>query len=293
MNALKSQIQIFFSLLFSILTSTSHAQTEVWQFSLDVYGTELSCLAPNGTRVPLMLTERAIALGGGGYAEIKNGQMSILLSPTYMTKIGKMAATFTFFHECAHLALPIGVGLLNEEQESNADCYAISEMRKKGLISSWVDFSKSVEAVRQLPASSKGHHSGPVRIANAARCAGLPTLTSENTTCRAIDEIFSRGKGNLEIFSQKQPLRGFNCYTVAEGKSLQCERRISSETTRTEVAESAASELRQCMPAEFSSRRSTSRPEFAVFFTNESSGQFVSVHSISATDTVTILVDPK
>ncbi|HBH89091.1 hypothetical protein [Ponticaulis sp.] len=151
----------------SVNTAPVHAQGSS---SINIAGLNFYCNANNGARVPIYFTENAWR-GGGAMAGIDPYRgFYIDVSPNYLYSLNQYAAAYVFLHECAHVALPFGVGLASPSQEMNADCYAIRQMRNLRLINNPYEFNAAVSAVANMPGSPAGHLPGPARIRHLAQC---------------------------------------------------------------------------------------------------------------------------
>ena len=138
--------------------------------TINIAGTQFYCNSSVGTLVPIYHTESA-RQGGGAMAGYNNYRgFYIDVSPSYMSSINAYAAAFVFLHECAHVALPFGVGLGTFSQEANADCWAIQRMRDFGIIRNQLQFEAAISAVANSAGSATGHLPGPQRIQNAWQC---------------------------------------------------------------------------------------------------------------------------
>lgn len=73
---------------------------------------------------------------GGARADYTSHGYQIALDLDFKNSLSPLGALFTVFHEFAHVALPMRVGLASPRQQRNADCYAISSMKTLGFIRS-------------------------------------------------------------------------------------------------------------------------------------------------------------
>jgi hypothetical protein len=162
-------ISSIMALLFSLhLPGQASAQS----YQISPYGFPLNCTSNNGAQVAFYMTDQAMSTGGG-FATYQNGWPVIYLSPTVLSSLPQRAALFLIFHECAHHALPLGVGLGSSTQETNADCFAAQQMVSFGIISNAQEFQQAMAQLAQLPATASGHPPGQFRVNNAANCAGI------------------------------------------------------------------------------------------------------------------------
>lgn len=261
-----------------VLTVSAHAQD-----SVQIHGGTLSCRANNGTIVPLVISEKAIQYSGGFASIDAIHGTSIMLSPTFLNGLPRLAALHLFYHECGHVALPSGVGLGTHAAEKNADCYAVKEMRRAGLITSWQDFTEAMTLARSLPASSMGHLPGEERVNAAAQCLNIPKISASSTVCKELDAVFTGGNIYLGRFdfdrNYNKLITGFICALESNGTGIQCRRDIDDKNERISYANYLAHKITSCLPSEFTYKQSTSMPEFFDSWTNDATNQSVSVHS--------------
>jgi len=270
---------------------SAHAQQSYNEIT--IHGVPISCTADGGKRVPLIISDEA-KKWGGGYAHtgpVKGP--TLMLSPTYLNTLPRLAAFNLFYHECAHLALPMGVGLQNPEQESKADCYAVKEMRKHGLISSWEEFTEATAYLRTLKATGKRHRPGPERVEQAAQCAKVPVVRVANVSggdrdfCRNLDKIFAGGESYLARFDfEKKSLLpdllpiGW-CYH--DDGSLRCSKQFAREKKARSFANRLANKVRNCLPSDFKYEKSGGPGEWAATghdWTNAETGHEISASSL-------------
>ncbi|HAS8165124.1 TPA: hypothetical protein I7709_20880, partial [Vibrio vulnificus] len=102
---------------------TLSAVLYLWSFSalsnpyyqISVHGVPISCKASNGQQVPFFddpqSAHAATQLGGARADFVPGMGYRISLSPQFMSSLPPLGALFTVYHECAHVALPMGVGL--------------------------------------------------------------------------------------------------------------------------------------------------------------------------------------
>lgn len=163
----KKLVAPFLSGALAVLASQAHAQSTV----ISPYGMPISCIAANNFPVTFFLTDQAMQ-SGGGYATYENNWPVVYLSPSLLRSLPPRAGTFLVYHECAHLSLPMGVGLGSPDQETSADCYAAQHMVSTGLIQNWGEFREAMVQLRSL-VGTYTHPPGPIRVENAANCSGL------------------------------------------------------------------------------------------------------------------------
>lgn len=199
---MKVLIKLGFITFSLMLLAVAGRLAHAGQNEVVIHGIPLSCTASSGQLASLTLSEKAREYAGG--RAILSPGPNIMLSPSYLNGMPPLSAFFLFYHECAHLALPIGVGALSPKKESYADCYAIKKMREHGLVKSWEEFSEATAYLRTLTASKKGHLPGPERVKDAAKCAKLPVIRMQNLSdknqkfCRRLDKVFFRGYSYLK-----------------------------------------------------------------------------------------------
>ena len=249
------QISTFLlSLIFIVFFDKSNAQeTESWVTHLDIHGKQLSCTDSNGRQVLLAWSEKAVAWAGG--VTNIDGYPNIMLSPSYFSQMPKLAGFFLFFHECAHVALPDGLGTHSVSREENADCFAAKEMRNARLITSWRDFSEALAYINTLPGNTFGHSPGPERVKKAASCVNLPIINFSNDACKAIDEIFARKENIVEQLLTKNPFGRFSCSENSDKTRMFCDHdswleEISSDDARAILIQ-VETKMRSCLPPDF------------------------------------------
>jgi len=140
------------------------------QFVVPVHGVPISCTDSNGQLVPFFADINAAQAArplGGARADFTNFGYSIALDLQFMNSLQPLGAFFVMYHECAHVALPMGVGMNSPAQERNADCDAIRSMRAHGLISNMHNFYQAMSAVIQ---SGGAHRLNQQRIQAASNC---------------------------------------------------------------------------------------------------------------------------
>lgn len=158
---------LLISFLAAIFSSGLHAEYSV----VYVHGQPVSCTASNGQQV-LFYDHQGAAMAarqmGGARADFTpQFGYTIALDPDFMNRLPRLGALFAVFHECGHVALPMGVGLASPAQERNADCYAVRTMRQYGILNSWDDFNEAMSAV---VTSGGGHAMTQQRINAMAQC---------------------------------------------------------------------------------------------------------------------------
>lgn len=117
-------------------------------YSLNFDGVPVSCTARTGKLVPIYLDEAANRWGGGVVRTQPHDLM--VLSPSVLKRLPIRSALFLFYHECAHLALPIGTGTYAMQQETNADCYAMQFMTRNKIVKSISEFREATVILRQV-----------------------------------------------------------------------------------------------------------------------------------------------
>lgn len=253
-SATRGFLKVIFALGLASTSALSFSQDGVT--TLQLHGKVFTCQSSTGRLVPFFFSESANALGGGA-ATVKDGKESITFSPSYLQKLPAQAAFFVAHHECAHLALPMGIGLGTLAQESNADCYAVRKMQANGLLTSWSEFSDAMVAIKNSVASSMGHLPGPDRIKAAAACLKVPVVQSDNPLCKVIDRVFSGGP-NFPHFRNTNSipgLPGFYCEADTSEKLIYCKREFDSEGDRLSYENSFVNAMNSCLPAEFIRKR--------------------------------------
>lgn len=159
------------AILFLFVLLGSAIQANGQQTVVSIFGTSVYCRASNGQLVPIFDDVHAAAAArssGGARADFSNQNgFTIAVDPYFMNSLPRLGAFMVFYHECAHVALPMGVGLNSPSQERNADCAAIRFMVSRGLIKSWGDFQ---EAMSPVIVNGWGHGIDINRINHMASC---------------------------------------------------------------------------------------------------------------------------
>lgn len=136
-----------------------------------IHGEPVTCTASDGQTVLFYdhpAAAHAARQRGGARADFSpQFGYTIAFDPQFMNSLPFLAAIFVVAHECAHVALPMGVGLASHYQEKNADCWAVQAMTALGYLTSWNDFTEAMSAV---VASGGGHAVNQQRISAAAQC---------------------------------------------------------------------------------------------------------------------------
>ncbi len=149
---------------FTQVVSTAWAQVfPIDQFNVNVHGIPVYCTASTGQPVPFYFTNAAMASGGGHASMHPTFGASIRLAPATLNTIPPLSAVMVVFHECAHVALPMGIGLASPAQEFNADCYAIQTMANLNLVYDQATFNQAVAYVA-------GFSNGQARVAAMWNC---------------------------------------------------------------------------------------------------------------------------
>lgn len=162
-----SRLLKFAAFLIFCMVGAAFAQT----YTVNVQGLPITCKAWNGQQVPFFSDPNAAAaarLLGGARADFTPGfGYSIALDPVYMNQLSQLGALFVMFHECAHVALPMGVGMGSAMAERNADCHAVHTMKMMGFIQNWNNFAQAMSA---LYVSGGAHGVDPARVNAMAGC---------------------------------------------------------------------------------------------------------------------------
>lgn len=154
-----------------VLTSpSSHAQAQSFASQIQIGYERLGCQASDGRTVGISLDDGIYSNIGMAYFDDRTGEPRIRISPRWLSEVPYKAAIFWFYHECAHLNLPIGVGTQSRAAEVNADCWAINRMYNHGHIRRPSDLGQIASDVSRLPGSDM-HLPGPWRVARMMECA--------------------------------------------------------------------------------------------------------------------------
>ena len=166
------KISSFLSIIIFLIFNLAHAASaQRYYYSIPLSGLLVSCQTSWGQQVPIYLDDAVYRnIGRAGYAGGNPRAPYIVLSPTWLNQVPYQAAMFWFYHECAHVNLPIGIGVGNRGSEITADCFAINRMKAHNLIRNPGDFNAIASSIINLPGSGSGHLPGPYRINAMARC---------------------------------------------------------------------------------------------------------------------------
>lgn len=257
--------------------------------AVEVHGENLSCFDASGIAVPILFSDAAIPLGGGAYASTGPNGPSIMLSPKYMDGLSRQAAIFVFFHECAHVALPIGIGLGSSSQETTADCYAANEMGRKGFIKTWAEFADAMGAITNAPGSAKGHPPGKERIVRASACVNFTVAKFESNICEVVGKVFVRGKDFFKEKEENISMSGFECSKNSSGAWMNCYRYSDNQKAQLEMAEKLKEALQSCLAPRFVySAPKSYVTVFLADFYDEDSGQRVDVGLMRDSDALSV-----
>jgi hypothetical protein len=131
------------------------------------------CVDAAGNHVYAINTTR---LNNVGMAGRYHGRPIILFNPVILARFRPATRTFWYYHECAHHVLGHSLGNRPMSRERDADCWAIREMKRRGLLTA----AKLRTIERDLyPLNGDGvlYLPGPQRAAYVGYCAtGRRTL---------------------------------------------------------------------------------------------------------------------
>ncbi len=155
---------IFLSIIITTLSISHQAQAQTYQ--LNIHNVPFSCYANNGQPVPIFFSNHI----QGARADLtpQHGY-TIGINLDHLNNMHPLAAIFTAFHECGHVALSLGVGLMSPNQEINADCFAIQNMRRIGLIRTQYEFENAISVILNSSGSML-HPPGHIRRQLMTRC---------------------------------------------------------------------------------------------------------------------------
>ena len=132
----------------------------------------LSCQDVHGQEVKVEFITSMLSPAG---AFFRNGMPIIRLDPTGIAwaSYSQSFVQFAYMHECGHFTLghvdsldAVEVSILRQN-ELDADCWASSKLRERGLSSE--EFSDIVKDLRSIP-EDPHHPDGKIRAEAAARC---------------------------------------------------------------------------------------------------------------------------
>jgi len=94
------------------------------------------------------------------------GNPVIIMNPNVVNSFPPLARQFWFAHECAHHAMAP-----NMNNETNADCFAVRNLRSIGMMRSRRDIDDMLDSISRLPGNiMTGHLPGYARAANMYAC---------------------------------------------------------------------------------------------------------------------------
>lgn len=143
-------------LLLTLYSFGPASKVAAQSYQIQYRGYPIWCTAYGGVPVRIWTDAQSGAMAqqhGGGFAmaQTPTSEPVILLDLTTLNGIPVRSAFMLIYHECAHLALPIGVGVGSSVSERNADCHAILSMRSAGLVRNWQEFGEAVAYASSLP----------------------------------------------------------------------------------------------------------------------------------------------
>lgn len=144
------------ALIIAILSFFAYqpANAQNFSYSINIHGIPFNCTANNGQPVPIFTDPQSAAaaapLGGARADAVPGLGYRISLNLAMLSQTPPRSAVMVFFHECAHVALPMNVGLNSPMQEVNADCWAVQQMVAHGFVTSWQEFNEAVTYVYQI-----------------------------------------------------------------------------------------------------------------------------------------------
>ena len=156
---------LFFSMMASaaVLAGPPHGYTTT---NPNVRGASMWCSSYDGFKVPFVANYATPGVGNPGMAaRTVNGKPYVYINPNVTDPLPGLIVQFWFAHECAHHALPPQLN-----SESNADCYAIKNLRNLGLIYNPQQVQWMFQYLSTLPGSMMGHLPGPARAQNIYAC---------------------------------------------------------------------------------------------------------------------------
>ncbi|WP_300531583.1 hypothetical protein [Maricaulis sp.] len=162
--------------------ATQAAQAQRFEYAIQVAGIPVQCQTADGQQVAISLDDALYQNIGMADFNDATGEPYIRISPRWLNEVPPQAAMFWFYHECAHLNLPRGVGTDSPYREINADCWAINRMYAHGFIRNYGDVQAIAGDVGRLPGSST-HLPGPARVQSMLQCAipGIPMMARGGT----------------------------------------------------------------------------------------------------------------
>jgi hypothetical protein len=162
----RNVVRVLWSLLVLAVTPAPPVSAQVTGpfYEVTVRGVPMYCQSYFGEPVAVYLNYQ---LNNVGVATRQmNGFPVIVINPNVTNWYSDLVTQWWFAHECAHHALPPEMN-----SESNADCFAVRELRRVGLLFTPAQLNAFVYELADLPGSPMGHLPGPMRAQNIASCA--------------------------------------------------------------------------------------------------------------------------
>jgi hypothetical protein len=152
---------IAFALLFA---SSAQAQVEGPFYQVNVRGVNMYCRSYYGEPVAVYMNRQLQDVGMA--TRMVNGSPILIINPDVTDGYSDLVTQWWFAHECAHHALPPALN-----SEVNADCFAVRELRRIGLLYNPAQLNAFAYELANLPGTRMGHLPGPLRAQNIAQCA--------------------------------------------------------------------------------------------------------------------------
>jgi hypothetical protein len=127
------------------------AQAESYEYWIS--GERFTCTADSG-RVPIRIDNYLPDLAISRV--YLDGSRHITINDQQLGQMEPIVQAFVFAHECAHQIGPT-------KGESWADCWAASELRRRGIVQNYGQLVTIMKAAGSGPGSPYGHLPGPAR----------------------------------------------------------------------------------------------------------------------------------
>lgn len=147
-----------------LVASPLQAQVEGPLYQVTVRGVPMYCRSHFGEPVAVYLNYQLPDVGMAN--RLINGTPIIMINPNVTNQYSDLVTQWWFAHECGHHALPPALN-----SEVNADCFAVRELRRLGLLYTPEQLIAFAYELGNLPGSQMGHLPGPMRAQHIARCA--------------------------------------------------------------------------------------------------------------------------
>lgn len=148
----------------SLCSNFAFSQVQGPMYQVNVRGVSMHCTSHFGEPVAIYLNDQLNNIGVA--TRQYNGVPIIVINPNVTNQFSNLVTQWWFAHECAHHALHP-----QWNSESNADCFAVKQLVKFGIINHPQQLNAFYYELSSLPGSPMGHLPGSIRAQNIAQCA--------------------------------------------------------------------------------------------------------------------------